>query len=318
MAAARLCEAVRAEMVRGEGAGELNKEDRSPVTVADFGSQALVLRRILESFPDDAIVAEEDSAALRLAENEARLARVTGYVSKIAGMPSLDADVVCEWIDRGNGQASGRYWVLDPIDGTKGFLRNDQYAIALALIEGGQVQWGFLGCPALPYEGDTGVIFVAQRGAGTEAIALTGERLGAVRVSAQGEPSAACLAESVESGHTNLSLSARLKGSLGITSESVRMDSQAKYAAVATGQAEIYLRAPNPKTPDYREHIWDHAAGWLVVQEAGGQISDVYGRPLDWSQGRRLEQNVGVVATNGHLHAAVIAALAELLPSLAG
>jgi 3'(2'), 5'-bisphosphate nucleotidase len=103
---------------------------------------------------------------------------------------------------------------------------------------------------------------------------------------------------------------------LGLSGDVVRMDSQAKYAAVARGQAEIYLRSPNPRTPDYRECIWDHAAGWLVVEEAGGTVTDVYGRALDWTHGRRLAQNIGVLATNGILHETVLQALASLLPPL--
>jgi 3'(2'), 5'-bisphosphate nucleotidase len=310
LAAARLTEAVRAAMVRGETADKLSKEDRSPVTVADFGAQALVCRCIGESFPDARIVAEEDSAALLQEQNAAQLEAVTRFVSDQAGESA--SDTVCGWIDRGSAEARGRYWVLDPIDGTKGFLRNDQYAIALALISEGVIEYGFLACPVLPRDGGTGAVYVAGRGAGTVAYTMEGERLGPVHVSDTRDPSLACLAESVESGHTNLSLSARLKETLGIDTASVRMDSQAKYAVVARGQADLYLRAPNPRTPDYRENIWDHAAGWLIVKEAGGEISDIYGRPLDWSHGRRLEQNVGVVATNGHIHETVIAALAAL------
>ncbi|MGH2544069.1 MAG: 3'(2'),5'-bisphosphate nucleotidase [Ardenticatenaceae bacterium] len=311
LSAARLTEAVRGAMVRGETADKLSKEDRSPVTVADFGAQALVCRRLSQSFPQARIVAEEDSVALRRDEHAAQLEAVVAFVGE--QVRDASADSVCDWIDLGNGEPQGQYWVLDPIDGTKGFLRNDQYAIALALIVEGVVRYGFLACPVLPRAGGAGALFVAERGAGSKSYAMDGALLGPVRVSDIRSPADACLAESVESAHTNLGLSARLKDKLGIGGESVRMDSQAKYAAVARGQAEIYLRAPNPRTPDYRENIWDHAAGWLVVAEAGGQVTDVYGRALDWSHGRRLEQNVGVVATNGHLHNTILDALAPLL-----
>ena len=69
----------------------------------------------------------------------------------------------------------------------------------------------------------------------------------------------------------------------------------------------------NAKTPDYRENIWDHAAGYLVVAEAGGRVTDVHGNALDWSQGKRLENNIGVLATNGLMHDEVVRALANLL-----
>ncbi len=309
IAAAKLCQAVRNVMV-DNGPTKLDKTDKSPVTVADFGAQAVVCKMISDQFPSDAVVGEEGSAALREEKNVAHLEKVVSFVNQ--QMP-CDGDSVCQWIDRGAGQAQGRYWVLDPIDGTKGFLRNDQYAVALALIENGQVQWGFLACPALPNAQTAGSIFVAQCGAGAKMYSLEGDDLGSIRVSTQSGIAAARLAESVESAHTNQGLAAQLRENLNIGAEPVRMDSQAKYAAVARGDAEIYLRSPNSKTPDYRENIWDHAAGYLVVEEAGGRVTDVRGHPLDWSQGKRLENNIGVLATNGLLHDEVVNALAKLL-----
>jgi 3'(2'), 5'-bisphosphate nucleotidase len=311
-AAARLCTAVRSEMVAGAGSDKLDKSDRSPVTIADFGAQAIVSQLIHQSFPGDVLVAEEDSTLLRDAANAEQLAAVQRFVA--AELGEIDAATLLGWIDRGGGQPGDRFWVLDPIDGTKGFLRQDQYAIALALIEGGEVTRGFLACPALPYNGGTGVIFVAERGAGAQCCALDGGSFQPVRVRQIDDPRQARLAESVESGHTNRGISGQMQEALGISSEPVRMDSQAKYAAVAWGQADIYLRAPNARTPDYRECIWDHAAGWLIVQEAGGAVTDVYGAPLDWTRGRRLEHNIGVLATNGRLHQQVLDALAVLLP----
>jgi 3'(2'), 5'-bisphosphate nucleotidase len=309
--AARLCEHVRRAMVNN-GDQKIDKEDRSPVTIADFGAQALVCRMIRSAFPGDRIVGEEDSAMLRLPEHSKQLDAVVRFVRE--QLSEADSESVLRWIDEGHGEPAGRYWVLDPIDGTKGFLRQDQYAIALALIEQGEVQWGFLACPVLPYGTSMGVILVAHRSHGTLAYTLEGDEIGRVLASDIVDLADARLAESVESAHTNRGLSAQLQHALGIKQEPVRMDSQAKYAAIARGMADIYLRSPNPRTPDYRENIWDHAAGWLVVAEAGGRVTDVYGRPLDWNHGRRLEQNIGVVATNGRLHDAVIAELSSLLP----
>ena len=77
--AAKLCMAVRADMV---GADSLQKDDKSPVTIADFGAQALVCQRLLAAFPQDAIVGEEDSSDLQKPENEAKLAQVTHYVQR--------------------------------------------------------------------------------------------------------------------------------------------------------------------------------------------------------------------------------------------
>jgi len=88
----------------------------------------------------------------------------------------------------------------------------------------------------------------------------------------------------------------------------LRVDSQAKYAMVARGDAEIYLRLPRG---DYVENIWDHAAGKILVEEAGGTVTDLTGRPLDFSHGPKLSENRGIVATNGRFHDQVIAAIQE-------
>ena len=89
------------------------------------------------------------------------------------------------------------------------------------------------------------------------------------------------------------------------------MDSQAKYATVATGIADIYMRLPTRK--DYREKIWDHAGGVIVVEEAGGTVTDVAGRPLDWTHGHELKENRGVIVTNGNLHARLVETLGSLM-----
>ena len=85
------------------------------------------------------------------------------------------------------------------------------------------------------------------------------------------------------------------------------MDGQTKYAIVARGEAAIYLRLPS--RPGYQEKIWDHAAGSLIVEEAGGRVTDVHGRPLDFSAGRVLGNSGGIVVTNGVIHDAVLEAV---------
>jgi 3'(2'), 5'-bisphosphate nucleotidase len=116
--------------------------------------------------------------------------------------------------------------------------------------------------------------------------------------------------ESVESGHSDQDESARIAALLGITSEPFRIDSQCKYATVARGDASIYLRMPT--RADYREKIWDHAGGKLIVEAAGGTVTDINGRPLDFSHGRTLQENRGIVATSGNIHARVIDAIRQV------
>ncbi len=307
--AAKLCQAVQAQIT----SSVLEKKDKSPVTVADFGSQALVCRAIREAFPNDPIIAEEDSAALKTEENAALLEKVVAHVDKLR--EGVDAETVCTWIDHGGAQEySERFWTLDPIDGTKGFLRSEQYAIALALIVDGEIVVAALGCPNLSVSAgseDTGVIYAAIRGQGTTMYRMDGKGEPVrVKVSDTADPSLARFCESVESGHTSHSDSANVAEKLGMTADSVRLDSQAKYAVVARGEADIYLRLPT--RPGYVEKIWDHAAGVLVMTEAGGKASDIYGKPLEFNHGWGLQNNKGVVVTNGHLHDAVIEAINEV------
>jgi 3'(2'), 5'-bisphosphate nucleotidase len=171
--AASLCRNVQSEITPQV----LEKKDRSPVTVADFGSQALVCRAIAEAFGSDPIIAEEDSAELRRPDNARLLDRVLGQVRQIR--PVADADQVCGWIDRGGTRATAdRFWTLDPIDGTKGFLRREQYAVSLALLVDGRIELGVLGCPNLAADPGpatpAGAIFWAVRGAGAFVQAIDG------------------------------------------------------------------------------------------------------------------------------------------------
>jgi 3'(2'), 5'-bisphosphate nucleotidase len=311
--ASQLVRQVQAELV----SPALTKEDHSPVTVADFASQALIGSLLSESFPEDPLVGEEDSAALRQPAEAANLDLVTRFVS--LGAPGTTPSQVGAWIDRGAGEPRGRFWTLDPIDGTKGFLRGDQYAVALALIEDGLVQVAALGCPNLvdgfrPDQDGAGSLAVAVRGAGAwvTSLAAPEKPLDRLKVSDIADPGQARLLRSFESGHTNVSQIDLVAQDLGVAAEPVRMDSQAKYMLLAAGQGELYLRLLSPKQPDYREKIWDQAAGSLIIEEAGGQVTDLTGRPLDFTAGRTLAHNRGILASNRLLHPAALAALAVI------
>lgn len=307
--AARLAARVQAEMV----SPALTKQDRSPVTVADYAAQALVAQRLEASYPDAVLVAEEDAEALRSPTQEKLLERVTLFVQ--SALPQASSEQVCDWIDSGRQAAKGRFWTLDPVDGTKGFLRGEQYAVALALIEDGKVQLGVLGCPNLSAAsrvdlGGAGSIIAAVRDEGAWTRALQTESpWQALQVSPQENRTRARLLRSAEAAHTDLSAMEEIAQHLGVGAEPVRMDSQAKYAVLAAGEGELLFRLISPKAPDYREKIWDQAAGSLIVEEAGGKVTDLDGKKLDFSQGRTLAENRGVVASNGHLHKAALEAI---------
>jgi 3'(2'), 5'-bisphosphate nucleotidase len=311
--ACRLCSAVQAARLSG---GAIDKADKSPVTVADFGAQAVVSDHLAAAFPHDPLVGEEDSALLRQPENTMVKEAVLRHVHTIA--PLLQEKDILAAIDRGNaeGGSKGRFWTLDPIDGTKGFLRGDQYAVALALIEDGRVRLGVLGCPSLPLfslEGPEGSLFVAVRGQGSaiRSIDRTEERQ--IRVADISSPSDALFCESFESSHSSHDDMGEIVKLLGVARPPLRMDSQAKYGILARGDGTVYLRLPTKKF--YVEKIWDHAAGCILVEEAGGRVTDLTGKLLDFSQGKTLLKNKGVIATNGKLHQIVLEAVKPVISS---
>ena len=304
--ASRLCRDVAPEAI--------HKEDRSPVTVADFGSQAVIGAALKESFGDDPILAEEASAMLREEGNESVRRQVVEAVR--TQRPDATDDDVLGWIDQGHAEeSSGRFWSIDPIDGTKGFLRGGQYAVALALVIDGVPQVGLLGCPRLSFSGSTagdgGTVFVGVRGRVAAAYPIDGDaEPWPLRVTELDDPSTARICESVELRGKSHEINRRIAELLGTTATTVRLDSQAKYAGLARGDAEIYLRPEQP--PGYRENIWDHAAGMCVVEAAGGRVTDTRGVPLDFLRGSKLVRNSGVLATNARLHDAVLEALSDI------
>jgi 3'(2'), 5'-bisphosphate nucleotidase len=162
-----------------------------------------------------------------------------------------------------------------------------------------------------PAKGGAGSLLVAIRGQGawTQPLdAPTGE-WSPLKVSDVASAAGARLLRSVESGHTDAGGIENLVNTLGITADPVPMDSQAKYAVLAAGGGDVLLRLLSPKRPDYRETIWDHAAGSIIVEEAGGRVSDLDGKALDFRTGRTLASNRGILATNGRLHDAICAGL---------
>jgi 3'(2'), 5'-bisphosphate nucleotidase len=307
--AAELCQSVRKDLAGGES---ILKGDRSPVTIADFGSQAIICKLLREKFPEDVIIAEEDSKELRKPNHSKILEQVTHYVG--AFIPDTSPQQVCSWIDYSSHTLPKRFWTLDPIDGTKGFLRGDQYAIALALIEEGDVKLGLMACPNLyldkgRLQGERGCFFLAMRGKGSFQMDIRGENKQRLKVSKAKRPSEALVTESVEPDHADHLFHQRLAQKLGIVRPSLRMDSQAKYAIVARGEATLYLRVPSPSEPGYKENIWDHATGSIIAEEAGGKVTDALGIPLDFASGIKMEKNHGILVSNGILHDVVLKAI---------
>ena len=133
------------------------------------------------------------------------------------------------------------------------------------------------------------------------------DRLGVLVITPEDVQRQVRLCESVEAAYSAHGEAAAVLAALGGEARSVRLDSQAKYATVARGQADLYLRMPT--RPGYVERIWDHAAGMLVAEEAGAIVTDITGKALDFNHGWGLEENRGVVCAHPALHQAVIEAI---------
>lgn len=253
------------------------------MTVADYAAQALICKLITSHFPDYPIVGEEDAKDLRSSNAASLRSTITSLANWALKEPCTDSEEQKLWssadidqakgadediwlsaIDKGNADktASGKVWALDPIDGTKGFLRKGQYAVCLALMDQGVPVMGVIGCPNLPLDfraetsRESGVIFVATKGQGAFQRSLSDVGLNKIEFNtlADGKTSHASFCESVEAGHSDQSTNAKIASLLGITKAPTRMDSQAKYCSVSRGDGDIYLRLP--VRADYQEKIW--------------------------------------------------------------
>ncbi|KAG4305312.1 hypothetical protein PORY_001482 [Pneumocystis oryctolagi] len=351
------------------------KYDCSPVTVADFGAQALINAVLKDMFPYDPVFAEEDASVLRqhthllqtvwhyvvqtlhdenvcLQREEAGLNNefsmdyketmvITADTAAVAATTDMNddcalskigcinsQDVLLNVIDHGRGEenrsTAKRWWVIDPIDGTQGFLRGGQYAVCLSLIIDGHPSLGVLGCPNLHINNNSntldqsGVILYAVRGEGAYQQELN-ELNKSKKISTKfpihmdnlQNLENARLCESFVSTHSALDIQKKIASVLNITQPSIRVDSQVKYAMLARGECDIYLRLPID--PNYREKTWDHAAGALIIEEAGGIVTDIYGKALDFTKGKTLAKNCGIVAASKHLHSKVLEGVALVL-----
>ncbi|KAJ2932406.1 hypothetical protein H1R20_g4720, partial [Candolleomyces eurysporus] len=310
----------------------LVKGDKSPVTVGDFAAQALISTILQNAFPNDPIVGEEDASDLRVESGKAMRDRIISLANDALTAPlaagddplwgvgpgrDQSADQLLDAIDRGNhtGGSQGRMWTIDPIDGTKGFLRGEQYAVCLSLIVDSKVQVGVIGCPNLPIdpahpERGVGAIFSAVRGQGARQLSLEGTDPIPLRIPPTTSLEALKFLESVEAAHSSHSFNDRVSAALGVKATPLRMDSQAKYASLCRGEGGAYLRMPTGV--GYKEKIWDHAPGQILVEEAGGVVTNSRGEPLDFGLGRTLGENYGVIAAGKDVHSQVLAAVQKV------
>jgi len=280
---------------------------KEPVTIADYGSQAIICRTIQSVYPDDAVVSEESGKQfLELVSAEQR-ATVLEIIGEVLGTP-VTQDEVVSWLDFGKGKSAKRTWVIDPIDGTKGFIALRHYAIACGLLIDGKVAEGIVAAPGY---NDEGALFYTRDGDTYRAPIAEGEGE-KVGISKRTEPSEFVIVQSVEKAHASKSRMQLTREHAGLDNAVLNeLDSMEKYALVACGDADLYMRLPS-EGANYAHKIWDHVAGAALVYNAGGTITDIDGTPLDFSQGDTLP-NLGMIVSNGQRHDSIIEAVQAVM-----
>jgi 3'(2'), 5'-bisphosphate nucleotidase len=233
------------------------KEARADIsTAADRQSQDIILRHLSGLFPTDAFCAEEATAEL-------------------AGKPATGP----------------RQWVIDPIDGSRGFaMKNGEFSVMVAFVADGQVVVGVVLEPV------AGIVTFAVRGGGCWVHTAHDEEY-LCRVSTTADLSAATLTQSrSKPGQTSLPVQ-RLKPARVIETYSAGI----KLALVARGEADLYVNT-------YAAfHDWDIAAGHILVEEAGGTVTGLRGETLRYGTEGAWQRH-GLLAGNGALHDAALRA----------
>ena len=245
---------------------EHKEEFDEPVTQADRTVNELIVRALRERFPADGILAEE----------------------------SVDTD-------RRIGRE--RVWMIDPIDGTKGFIAGTgDFCVQIGLAVEGRAALGVLYAPA------TDVLYWAARGHGAWVLRPTSEagesaRAERLGVTDETEPTRMRLAES--RSHRGPRMESVVRA-LGVRAEVRSHSVGIKVGLLVERQADLYIHL-SPKTKQ-----WDTCAPEAVLAEAGGRMTDLWGEPLRYNTPDVLNRN-GLVASNGAAHGAVVERLRPLL-----
>ena len=320
-------------LISSRDKGTIQKDDLSPVTVGDFAIQALLTAALHKSFPDDGFVGEESADELRA--DRVLCDRVWNAVREFAEVVPESKERMCEMIDwSGLGvpvqSEKRRVWVFDPIDGTKTFVQGRMYAINVALLVDGKQVLSVVGCPVLalnakaPLTNDLvdpsgrGSILFAVKGHGAYVRQLPGapEEVEIRRLQPLADTLAANdlkLVTSVymaDSGVDEVHQGVAMK--LGV--EYPGSDLLAwvvRWVSLALGLANMTVWVYRRR--DRLAKIWDHAGAMLLFEEVGGKITDVDGKEIDLSAGRKMTANYGWVAAPRHLHGAVLQAVQDTL-----
>ena len=203
--------------------------------------------------------------------------------------------------------------MIDPIDGTKGFKKGLCYAIAIGLYFDGKPQFGCMAVPSFPEIGGTShETVIAYGGAGIGAFWLKagGGQPKRLHVSDIKRISKVRVVGSRAHDRGDICGKFVEKTDIGQTG---RMDGQAKYLMLASGQADVYIRSADPVYGI--AFPWDHCTGQVILEEAGGKVTDFAGKPLNYDTpyGSPIKDLDGLVATNAKCHDEILEIIKTLV-----
>jgi len=268
----------------------VRKADGSVVTAVDVALQVLILGRLERAFGAIPIIAEEDLSSIGgkpAAEAHCRrLLAAWGFEGGEAGIERALSSGGLEGSTRGMDFV----WVLDPIDGTQGFVDDDHWCPCLALLHRGEVVFAANGHPTVL----GGMLLAGVKGRGSWWTPLCGGESTRARVSQDALAPDARVRVVAPARATPSQVRARTEVGLatGHACDLVHSDSQAKYAHVIAGLADVAFsrRGGGPG-----KYVWDHAGAVLLAREAGAWVGDTDGGEIDFSLGRRLGGNRAVI-----------------------
>ncbi|KAF4448496.1 3'(2'),5'-bisphosphate nucleotidase [Fusarium austroafricanum] len=319
-------------IVSNKDKGAIEKDDLSPVTVADFAVQALLTATIKHAFPEDRVVGEEDASDLR--QNSVLMERVwelLGRVARDEDTASLcklpeTREQMCDLIDECGASSpspAGRTWIFDPIDGTKTYLLGQLYAINMALLVDGEQAVGIVGAPNLSIDAKgplknedidptgEGCIFFGVKGHGAYIRPLHSDQPRRLSIHAANQEisfvTSATMVDSAMTGIHDL-VASRLNSPYP---GSDLLPWVLRWAVLAMGLGNTTLWVY--KKRDRYAKVWDHAGAMLLFEEAGGKITDVHGKAIDLTAGRKISKNFGFVGAPEDIHGRVLEVVREVL-----
>ncbi|MFX1393771.1 MAG: inositol monophosphatase family protein [Promethearchaeota archaeon] len=272
------------EWYRKTGINIYKKQDKSPVTMADFASQIYILSELKKIFPKDQVIAEESESNLIDDETE-KIIRDCYRELNINEISDLKS------VLKYRGNQSKRIWTVDPIDGTIGFQKNLPYALGVCLIEKSVPK---ICAIAVPDYNDRGLaIFTAELYQGAEA-SYGRSDFKAIHVSNQKNLKGASMCHSL---HYDMPWVVSFADKVGITKR-FQLDSMRKFCMIADGSCDIYIK---PIT-GFEAYSWDFAPGDLLVRAAGGMVTDLDEERLVFQDEKTFLRAPGILSTNGILH----------------